>query len=348
MWTKRSMGNLAQTQKKNLEIQPDHISQLLLDNYWELMYEFYEMQTTFLSKRYKIHKCIQSANIIISLIKNVHLSIVRQREKKLDFIISLDNFWDNFKKIEKPTNKIVSIVSITGIPKETVRRKIKKLIKNQFIKSDTENSRQYFWNLTLKRKDNFLEVMDSDIKAMSRFINKITKNLNLNLTQKNIQDEIKDQFSFYFYHFLDCQLKWLRMWQIKIKDVDLIFIAMQALIPTLRYGDKKINLNNLGIDNINTIVGQTNNQYKNSNKSISAASVSDVTGIPRATCARKLEKLSKLGFLIKDNETRRYYVNQFTESRTKNIITKDNIRFTINCFSEYLSIIANALIRNKN
>ena len=184
------MRNQPQTQKKDLEVHPDHISQLLLDNYWELMHEFYEMQTSFLSTRYKIHKCIQSANIIISLIKNVHLSIIRQREKRLDSVISLNNFWDNFQKIKKPTNKIVSIVSITGIPKETVRRKIKKLIKNQFIKSDTENSRQYFWNLTPKRKENFLEVMDSDIKAMSKFINKITKNLNLNLTQKDIQDEM--------------------------------------------------------------------------------------------------------------------------------------------------------------
>ena len=341
------MRNQPQTQKKDLEVHPDHISQLLLDNYWELMHEFYEMQTSFLSTRYKIHKCIQSANIIISLIKNVHLSIIRQREKRLDSVISLNNFWDNFQKIKKPTNKIVSIVSITGIPKETVRRKIKKLIKNQFIKSDTENSRQYFWNLTPKRKENFLEVMDSDIKAMSKFINKITKNLNLNLTQKDIQDEMKDQFSFYFYHFLDCQLKWLKMWQIKIKDIDLIFIAMQALIPTLKYGDKEINFKNLGIDNINVVVGQANNQYKSSDKSISAASVSEVTGMPRATCTRKLEKLLKLGFLIKDNKTRRYYVNQFAESRTKNLITKDNIGFTIDCFSEYLSIIANALIRIK-
>ena len=158
---------------------------------------------------------------------------------------------------------------------------------------------------------------------------------------------MKDQFSFYFYHFLDCQLKWLKMWQIKIKDIDLIFIAMQALIPTLKYGDKEINFKNLGIDNINVVVGQANNQYKSSDKSISAASVSEVTGMPRATCTRKLEKLLKLGFLIKDNKTRRYYVNQFAESRTKNLITKDNIGFTIDCFSEYLSIIANALIRIK-
>ena len=119
------MRNQPQTQKKDLEVHPDHISQLLLDNYWELMHEFYEMQTSFLSTRYKIHKCIQSAIIIISLIKNVHLTIIRQREKRLDSVISLNNFWDNFQKIKKPTNKIVSIVSITGIPKETVRRKIK-------------------------------------------------------------------------------------------------------------------------------------------------------------------------------------------------------------------------------
>ena len=61
------------------------------------------------------------------------MSIIRQREKRLDSVISLNNFWDNFQKIKKPTNKIVSIVSITGIPKETVRRKVNFLQNKEVI-----------------------------------------------------------------------------------------------------------------------------------------------------------------------------------------------------------------------
>tara|TARA_B100000686_G_scaffold151399_1_gene158661 strand:+ start:60 stop:476 length:417 start_codon:yes stop_codon:yes gene_type:complete len=135
------------------------------------------------------------------------------------------------------------------------------------------------------------------------------------------------------------------MWQNKIKDIDLILITLQALIPTLQYLDKHISSKDLNVENLYSIVGQANEDYKFSNTSISAASVSEVTGIPRATCIRKLEKLVKLGFLIKETKTKRYFVNQVTAARTKNIITQENVRYTIDIFSEYLSIIINALTR---
>ena len=42
------------------------------------------------------------------------------------------------------------------------------------------------------------------------------------------------------------------------------------------------------------------------NPDISATSVSEVTGIPRATCIRKLERLSKAKFVKKDPLSKRY------------------------------------------
>ena len=40
---------------------------------------------------------------------------------------------------------------------------------------------------------------------------------------------------------------------------------------------------------------------------ISATSVSEVTGIPRATCIRKLDKFVKMKILDKDEQTKRYF-----------------------------------------
>ena len=48
---------------------------------------------------------------------------------------------------------------------------------------------------------------------------------------------------------------------------------------------------------------KTNNDYKSSNTGVNASSISDVTGIPRATCARKLEKLTKLGVLEQESKS---------------------------------------------
>ena len=125
-----------------------------------------------------------------------------------------------------------------------------------------------------------------------------------------------------------------------------MLISLQALIPTLQYLDKNQATRDMNLENVYTIVGKTNEQYNASNTAIGAASVSEITGIPRATCIRKLEKLVKLGMLVRETKTRRYFVNQITASRTKHIITKDNINFTIETFSEYLSIIINAILKN--
>ena len=110
------------------KILPDEIFSLLTENYSDSMKEFYEMQSVFLSSRYKIHKNIELSNILICFLRNVHLSIIRQREINLDYNISLDSFLNNIHHIDLPTQKVISIVNTIGIPKETVRRKIKRLV----------------------------------------------------------------------------------------------------------------------------------------------------------------------------------------------------------------------------
>ena len=334
--------------KKQERIEPKNIASLLYSNFSNLMSEFYEMQSTFLSTRYLVHKSIETSNIIICLIRSAHLAIIRQREKNLDHDLSLENFFSNLSNnsnLGSISHKVVSIVKTTGIPKETVRRKLKQLILKEYIAAN--KNKEYYWQLSSKRKERFVKIMKQDIKAKSKFIHSITLSLNYNFSQKTIEDEIEANFSFYFYHFLSCQLAWLKMWQTKIKDVDLIFIAMQVLIPTLKYEDKTIDLKKVGLDKIYTVLGKTDESYHKSDTSVSAASIADVTGIPRATCIRKLDKLVKLGLLIREVKTKRYFINQLTSSRTKNIITKDNVSFTIAVFSEYLSIVINALLRNK-
>ena len=182
---------------------------------------------------------------------------------------------------------------------------------------------------------------------LSKFVNRCASHLNIDIEKKEIENEIRSQFCFYWYHFLTYQLKWFKMWKDKIKDIDLVLITLQAVIPTLQYLDKNQNIKDIGLDKIHTVLGKTNELYKTSDTSISAASISEVTGISRVTCIRKLESLVKLGMLVRETKTKRYYVSQLTSSRTKNILTKQNVLFSIKNFSEYLSIILNALILNR-
>ena len=330
-------------EKKINKILPRNLSWLLLNYTANLMAEFYEMQSTFLSGIYKRYKSIETANIILCLAKEMHLQIIRQRERNMNHDISLDNFWNNFNNISRPTQKIVYISNMTGIPKETTRRKIKRLMNQNFVLLNKKN-KEYYWNLLSKHQDDYYKIVTNEIEMLAKFTSTCASGLKLEIDKNAIINEIESQFSFYWYHFLNHQLKWLKMWQDKIKDIDLILIALQAVIPTLQYADRNQNIKDVGLDNLHAIIGKTNDQYKFSDTAVSAASISEVTGIPRATCIRKLEKLIRLGFLLREAKTRRFYINQNISDRTKNIITKENIGYTVEIFSEYLAIILNNLI----
>ena len=323
-----------QTDRKIKELQSSDINQLLLKRTADLMSGFYEMQSTFLSGIYKRYKSIETANIILCLAKKMHLQIIRQREKNMNHDISLENFWNNFNNISRPTEKIASIANMTGIPKETTRRKIISLINQNFVVLNNSN-KEYF------------NIVKNEIEILSKFASTCATGLELNIDKNTIVKEIKSQFSFYWYHFLNYQLRWLKMWQDKIKDIDFILITLQAVIPALQYADKNKNIKDSSLENLYKIVGKASNQYKFSDTAVSAASISEVTGIPRATCIRKLEKLVNLGFLIRRDKNKRYVVNQISDARTKNIMKKENITNTIKTFSEYISIILNSLVHNR-
>ena len=72
---------------------------------------------------------------------------------------------------------------------------------------------------------------------------------------------------------------------------------------------------------------------------ISATSVSEVTGIPRATCIRKLEWLAKSKFVKKNPENKRYRLlhNNLSDSLLNHPLT--NIKATTGKFSELSSIV---------
>ena len=136
------------------------------------------------------------------------------------------------------------------------------------------------------------------------------------------------------------------MWQQEIKDVDLIFITIQALIPAMQNAETNNIKNSIGNENLYSFIGKSSKDYnKNQKNTISASSISEISGIPRATCIRKLQKLVGLGMLVKEVNSKRYYVNQTTGERTKNIMKKHNVVTSVNIFCELLSVIISAITR---
>ena len=84
-------------------------------------------------------------------------------------LINNNDFYYNLNSINKPAHKIVDIVKMTGLPKETARRKIKLLMNKNFIIYD-KKIKEYSWNVLEKDKKNYDHIVDNEIKVLSKFI----------------------------------------------------------------------------------------------------------------------------------------------------------------------------------
>ena len=313
------------------------IQKNLTDNFIKLMPTFYEMESSFLSGIYKRYGDLEGGNIVIFFARDCHLEILRKREKDLNFNLSLDNFWNNHKNIYQQKKKIILVSQQTGLPKETTRRKIISLIKKKHLKKGDRN--KLYWEPDFPQKETYLKIIDEEINSLSKFIFEQVKILSLPLPLSKIEREIRNNYSFYWYHFLNVQLEYIKFWQDKLKDLEMLLIGVQVLILTLNSIKRNfINFNSLFENQKNL---KNINQF---NADISATSVSDITGIPRATCIRKLDKFVKMKVLQKDQKSKRYSL--ILDQTTFNpMLTPEWMKHKIEILSDFSFIIIKGLIK---
>ncbi len=324
--------------EREKKLEQNYIEEVLKENFIRLMPTFYEMQSTFLSGLYKRYGDLEGGNIVIFFARDLHLEILRKRENDLSFNLSLENFWNNHKNVNQGKKKIIYISKETGLPKETARRKLISLIKKKHIKRAEKN--KIFWEPISEFKESYIKIIEEQINSLSKFIYEQGKFLNLNLSFLKIQKEIKNNYSFFWYHYLNFQLEYIKFWQVKLKDLELLLIGLQAQIQTLNFVSKKTS-GDFDSFFLNKIPKNIN--IKDAN--ISATSISEVTGIPRPTCIRKLERFVKMKFLEKDKITKRYYLLLGQLNSNPFVPATEGMRKTINIFSNFSSIILKGLCR---
>ena len=270
----------------NGKLKVDHIKKIYKNNYRKIIKDFMNIQSDFLSGIYnRYDKDLDAANIVLFFAKNLHHETLRLRDNDLNIDISFDNFWYNHQKIKQKNFKIISIANETGLPKETTRRKIHSLIKSKMLE---KNRNKLIWKPEDKHKESYNKIVSEELQQISKLVQVISLHLDISFSREKISNELKKHYSFYWYHFLNTQLKYLKMWQNKLNDLELLLISMQCLIQSNMSHNKFVE------DDIKL-------------GSVSATSISDVTGIPRATCIRKLEKLYLMKIIKKDLTTKRYY-----------------------------------------
>ncbi len=333
------MDGFKKFEKKNIE-------KVLLDNFIDLMPPFYEMESSFLTGIYERYGDLEGGNIVIFFAKDLHLEILRKREIDLNFNLSLDKFWNNHKNIIQKKKKIITIAKSTGLPRETTRRKILSLIKTKHIKKTEKNT--IFWEPDSRSKDSYIKIIEQQVSSLSKFIFQQLKFLSLNIPISKIEKEIKNNYSFYWYHYLSAQLEYMKIWQVRFRDLEMLLIGMQTLIQGIRCSKNLNKSKNLDSFLVSKVVKSTD-LLNAKDVGISATSISEVTGIPRANCIRKLDKFIKMKIIEKDSVTKRY---NLMPAQIKSVPTLanpilDGIKHTIDVFSEFSSILLRSINQNK-
>lgn len=307
-------------------------------NYGKILDEFLGVQSDFLSDVYKrYNKDLDAANIVLFFAKNLHEKTLREKDKDLDFNISFERFWENHSKTDQDNRKIIDIAQSTGLPKETARRKVNDLIKSKVLQ---KNKNMISWSPPVEQKKTYTSVVDRQIGQISRLVQVIAIHLEIKISKEKISSELRKHFSFFWYHYIKTQLQYLKMWQKEMNDLELVLIALQVIIQT-----------NQSFKRRNTPYEEhfaskpVNIKFKDEkDSSVSATSISEVTGVPRATCIRKLEKLNRMKIIKKDPATKRYFVD-LKNLHSNNLNSKRITENTIEMFSEFYLIVLRALNR---
>ena len=129
----------------------------------------------------------------------------------------------------------------------------------------------------------------------------------------------------------------MKLWKSQIKDLEMVMIFLQiASLLSSRVAKEVSHKKLFSEPNVINVP-----QVKNLNVSISATSLSDITGIPRATCIRKMNQMASQKLITQDKISKRYYI--IPEALNKNLISKELTEKVTGLFSEFYFIIIKAL-----
>ena len=314
------------------------IKKKILENFFAYLKLYIPVQSNFLTHIYKRYQCLDSGNIVLHFAKETHQAILRKKDYDLNYDLSFEKFWQNHSEVITQHSAIINIAKNIDIPKETARRKLGELIKQKVL---SKKKNKIIWLPTDEYQKDYNIVVADEIRQLAKLTHFITSMTNLSFSIDEIENEYKKKFSFYWFHYLDLQLKWMKLWKAQTKDLEVAMLYMQIGA----YLSSRVNeiVTHDELFSNPDIIKRPNS--KNMNVSLSATSLSDITGIPRATCIRKLNQMVGRKILTQDEKTKRYYINP--ESLNKKVVSKELVENMQGLFSEFYLIVIKALCSNK-
>ena len=218
--------------------------------------------------------------IIIFLIKKT-LDFYSKNFTKLNY----DQFYSK-DTVEIEAFTIIEISKALKIAKETSRRKVQELKENGAI-------RKLKKKIIIDRSKFYYTKPVNSIKRISRFLSTLSEMceesnvLSKKFTSDELEIVIKENFSHIWKLYYELQIPMMISYKKIFNDLESFHIFGTCIVNQHLYA-KKISTDHVKRD---TFIEST---YSNKKMlGLNAMSISDITGIPRATVIRKLKKLVK-------------------------------------------------------
>ena len=275
----------------NKEINDEEILSILEDNYSVLGPLWVKNQMEWTNEIYATFRDHDKFLIIIHLVKKT-LDFYSRNFTKLTF----EEFYSR-DTVEIAKFNISSIAIELNIPKETARRKLAELEDEGALKNN--NNR-----IIIDRGSyNFSKPINSIVR-ISRFLSTLSeicqqkKILDKRLTSESIEKTIKNNFSYIWKIYYELQIPMMLSYKSLFGNLEVFHIFGTCIVN--EHLSRDIKKNN-DVTNREIFVQNLINKSKKID-GLNAMSISDITGIPRATVIRKLKILLEKNFLIIDKK----------------------------------------------
>lgn len=284
-------------------ISVNHVTKCCNEDIKSFIDNFYRLEYTWCHNAYNAFKDLEKYLILVFLI-NKTLKTYRDHFYSLSF----QSFYQ-LDKIEIEKIDIVEIVRELSISKETVRRKLNELNKVGIIK---RNKKQIsIINPFINQKP------ITNINQLSKLLAWVSFELNKKYGKdfrddKHFLNLIKKNYTLYWNIFLNFQFKYMITVRKLFGSFDIFFIFGVCIL------NQSFNLKNSANSEKEKLVNLLNftevltNYTKDRSKGLNASSISDLTGMPRASVIRKLKILEKKK-LIKKNKDKLFVITTSKE-----------------------------------
>ena len=300
------------------------IREVIEKNFVSIMPVWAPLQLAWVNNVYRTFHDYEKFMIIMHLLMQTFEAYSKNFVK-----LNYDEYFDQ-NEVEIKSVNVMEISKSLNIPKETARRKINELEKMGAIKRINKKiviDRNTWPNIkpeeTIKRMTRFLSTL-SNICVNEELISEP-------ISSEGLTEISKEYFSFVWKLYYEMQIPMLLGYKKVFGDLESFHVGGICLINHAL--DSKKN------DNSEMSKEFYLEKYFFSDKKdflgINAMSISDITGIPRATVIRKLNKLVKEKFLKKDDKkhysSTRFHAKKILEIQNN---TLDNLsKFTARIYN---------------